>query len=387
MRLEETECYFTMVCLPQKTVLKSTFLVTHLFYQKRKIFWDLRQEEQETVTQYACRIRRVAQDCEFKDAQEMLRDQFVLGIYDNQLAERLLAENASKLTFETALKRAEACERARQDRMAINTNADSVCRVETPKKSFNSLQCYRCGSKEHVANSKECRARNQQCRNCGKTGHYAKVCRSKKSASKEVQQVLEEPKYPASHTSFVIQGITSASKTPTVSAKINGQVVTCVVDTGAAVNVMPAHILKSVAWQPTTASLRAYGGTQLQTLGEAILGVQCNGRSVKAKFIRVRVSQDSLPLFCSHLCYELHLVENVSAINDFSDLRKFGVSNEIFEGVGKIEGIKYEIRAKENTHPKFIPPRRLPPALLEPVIDQINRWEEDKIVKKIHDPT
>jgi len=354
---------------------------------KRKIFWDLRQEESESVTQYACRIRRVAQDCEFKDQQEMLRDKFVLGIFDNQLAERLLAEDASTLSFEKALKRAEACERAKLDRKAINTTSDAICSVKPMQEKSKPMvnrrdekRCFRCGSNQHFANSDQCPAKRSKCRSCGKAGHFAKVC---KTSRKEVRAVEQEEDDDG--TVATIFSIASDTRSSTVTAKIAGVSLKCVVDTGAAVNVMPSHLLEHAKWRPTSVTLQAYGGTKLTTLGEADLEVMCHGKATVATFIRVSAAQDSLPLFCTSLCTKLNLFDKIQVIEDetIKRLDKLGIGNEIFDEGGLVKSVEYHIRVDPKAVPKYIPPRRLPPALLEPVVKQINTWVKEGVVRKI----
>ena len=38
--------------------------------------------------------------------------------------------------------------------------------------------CYHCGSAMHLANYPRCPAKDVNCRQCGKSGHFVKVCRS-----------------------------------------------------------------------------------------------------------------------------------------------------------------------------------------------------------------
>lgn len=53
------------------------------------------------------------------------------------------------------------------------------------KRSENS-QCYRYGSPSHLANDQSCPARNAKCKKCGKTGHFARVCKSSTTSLNEV---------------------------------------------------------------------------------------------------------------------------------------------------------------------------------------------------------
>ena len=70
------------------------------------------------------RLRRLAQECDFgTSAYTLLRDIFVIRVRNNRLGERLLSEDAAELTFDTALTKAEAFERARTKRGVVATNS------------------------------------------------------------------------------------------------------------------------------------------------------------------------------------------------------------------------------------------------------------------------
>lgn len=97
------------------------------------------------------------------------------------------------LTFETALAKAEAFERASSEgRSVIPVNAMAIhqgakMKPDIPRKARqptpanqSSSQCYRCGSRKHQANSSDCPAKEAVCRACSKKGHFQIVCRSSK---------------------------------------------------------------------------------------------------------------------------------------------------------------------------------------------------------------
>ena len=45
-------------------------------------------------------------------------------------------------------------------------------------RSTNDKSCFRCGSKFHLANNPNCKAKRATCRKCRKVGHFEKVCKS-----------------------------------------------------------------------------------------------------------------------------------------------------------------------------------------------------------------
>ena len=108
-----------------------------------------------------------------------------------------LSEDATTLTFEDAIKRAEvfACAQAERNhsqvisavQAPVQSGWDKLSRdllVKNNKKSRSchdqtatTTRCFWCGSSGHLANSLSCRAQTLQCRNCKKVGHIEKVCK------------------------------------------------------------------------------------------------------------------------------------------------------------------------------------------------------------------
>ena len=159
---------------------------------RRKDFFQSRQAVNESISEFACKLRRLGRECDFGDTfQQMLRDIFVIGVRDDRLGERLLSEDANTLTFEEALRRAEAFERARTERRNVGQASQASTTVHatssmksTRQQSRNgahsdSTKCFRCGSINHRANAASCPARSVECRHCHKLGHFQSVCKSR----------------------------------------------------------------------------------------------------------------------------------------------------------------------------------------------------------------
>ena len=66
-----------------------------------------------------------------------------------------------------------------------------LSRLQNVMAVFSRKRCTNCGSGSHNTHEKSCPARGVQCRSCGKANHFAKWCRSKPAA---VKQVAQDPK-------------------------------------------------------------------------------------------------------------------------------------------------------------------------------------------------
>ena len=126
--------------------------------------------------------------CDFKEATiiEMMRDRLVCGTRAKRLQQRLLAE-PDNVPFDKALKIAQSFEVAEKDAkdMKRHDPSDRVSvQVATHKQqqspSHKPSLCFICGANH---NPSTCRFKQEQCHSCGKTGHIAKVCRSKPKSS------------------------------------------------------------------------------------------------------------------------------------------------------------------------------------------------------------
>ena len=70
-----------------------------------------------------------------------------------------------------------------------NKNIHKFTHTPTAKSTDNSIkikECYRCGAKH---NPDQCHFKSEKCHACGKQGHIARVCQSKKTGNR-VQSVL-----------------------------------------------------------------------------------------------------------------------------------------------------------------------------------------------------
>ncbi|KRY16777.1 hypothetical protein T12_10332 [Trichinella patagoniensis] len=117
-----------------------------------------------------------------------------------------------------------------------------------------------------------CPARNTTCNNCGKVGHFAKVCRS---ASKRTAFV--------SVTSLVGSSSSSTAtelENAIVEAKINGTNITALIDTGSSLSFIDERLCKTLQLKPLPADgkvLMASTSFQSRLTGYTIAYIELHG--------------------------------------------------------------------------------------------------------------
>ena len=199
---------------------------------RRKTFFSARQEQNETANAFACRLRHLASDCNFGDNKStLLRDIFVIGIFNDCLGERLLADETT-LTFDLAIKKVEAFDRARQECTSSKSATISAVqhspdrRLRKPltastaarRSTAPSRCCYHCGSPDHIASAADCPPAHAKCRSCDKIGRFSKVCRStNKAAVHQLEQTSSDTTTSDGNSDYSMFATTSAATKRTVS--------------------------------------------------------------------------------------------------------------------------------------------------------------------------
>nr|XP_022905220.1 uncharacterized protein K02A2.6-like [Onthophagus taurus] len=163
------------------------------------------QHEGESIAHFHSELKKLTTNCNFvcenckqPTVNTHLRSQFIRGVRDSEIRERLLQQN--KLTFEEALKVAISIEASKQESREIQRPIMAVNYVNKEKKKFTNKsgnqkntgnlkekKCFRCGKENHIA--KDCKAENLKCKHCGRKGHVAIVCFQQ---AKKIKQLKEE---------------------------------------------------------------------------------------------------------------------------------------------------------------------------------------------------
>ncbi len=173
-------------------------------YERAK-FNSRTQEDGEPVEVFITALHKLAAKCEFRDLrEELIRDRIVVGIRNRalsekmQLDERLSLETATKLARENEAVKLQQTELREQPTVkkeigAIKTGHRQKVGKHPPLNGSGPFQrqaqpknrdvCTRCGY-SHPSGRDNCHAKTVKCHNCGKVGHYQRMCRSSISVNK-----------------------------------------------------------------------------------------------------------------------------------------------------------------------------------------------------------
>ena len=81
-------------------------------------------------------------------------------------------------------------------------------------------------------------------------------------------------------------------------------------------------------------------------------------------------------------CSELHLVKRVDTIEK-SITDNY---NDVFQGLGCIDGVTHHIKLDEGMKPAIHPPRRVPVTWRPKVKEELDRMENMGVVERVHKP-
>ena len=286
------------------------------------------QESSETAEKFITALRILAQDCDFKDPEEMIRDRIVFGTNSLKVREKLISKGA-KLTLDKAIEIARSHEssQAQLTAMAAETADRSIHlvqrrnreketqdtqhqnhppshQVSSPfKPPGGTRTCRNCG--RHHNTSATCPAHGKTCLYCKKLNHFAEVCQSR--ARRQRIHAIEDSRDSVAETTFesiVFESVTIANLTHGtpessrdevfVSIQVNlaqsdnrNTTLKAKLDTGAQGNILPMRLyremfphqvdnngkLKPKALLSSNVVLTAYGGSQIKHHG--IVTIPC----------------------------------------------------------------------------------------------------------------
>lgn len=386
------------------------------------------QHEGETISQFQAELKRLSKHCRFicesckkSTADTHLRTQFIRGVRDANVREKLL-QLPVETTMEKCIESAISMEAAKRESFQIFNQpktVNAVNRVKTPpkiqrykpnksknftNKSSNTTRganvssvmgkCFKCGSTSHKAN--ECRKKGLKCTNCGKDGHIREVCLYTVNAAG--QNYMEEVQYPI----YTVTENMHSGKFM-IELQINGNPLSMEIDTGAAVTTISSNTLLKLfpntnlkKLSTTNTKLKTYTGQLITPIGKIDATFTYKNENFEGTLHILKEKVDSilgrdmirkLQLDFS----EIHHLDNdisksdyklkiTELIKEFQDL--------FVDKIGEIPKFKAELKLQNNYGtPIFMRPRPVPYALRDRIENEIDRLESLGIIEKvIHSP-
>ena len=408
---------FAEYCQPQKNVPFERYK-----FNKRM------QESGEPYEQYKTALRKLSEACEFDTItpNEILRDRLIFGIHDTKVRERLLREN--NLTLAKTDEICRAAESMTEQMRIVGQSSSSATSVHALRqavgqkkrvkkketshttKSEATKECWNCG-RQHGRESKElCPAFGKTCDCCGKSNHFAKKCRQKRSgrARNSVRTIGEsEEVFPVRE----VATLAMLDDSQCVTLKLDsGSYIRFQIDSGAQCNVVPLKLYqratKDVRLKDVNrcqSSILAFGGSRLTVVGEVHVRVWRG--DYKCILVCKLVDNDNIrPILGRKACVGMKLIqytdndalhkpatrgEQVYAvegalISKAAVIEKYAT---VFgDGIGELEG-EYQIRLDDAVDPIQHAPRRVPVALRDRLKATLDDMTRDDIIEAVEKPT
>lgn len=381
------------------------------------------QQEQESIANYVAGLKEIGGKCNFvcngckiSTFETHLRVQFIRGLRNAEIKERLLQE-PSTAKVEEIIKIAMAIETSKSESKEMGNYENSQVNKMTVKKDTyykntfkkntfrnntkeeRKINCYRCGKQDHKAY--ECKIKDKlYCQNCHTKGHVKSVC-FKEQRQLDMDDESSSDECENEEALFEIHTVNTNTQNDkfNITLQINGTFHTWELDTGAAVTTCSADYyykhFQSLKLQDTKIKLRTYTGEIIQPLGTCNMTIKFKNKLIHDRLIVIDRKVDPVVgrewIRKLNIHFEVNKIINTEESKDITEqefkqeLQKLLKDYEdlFSEEIGEINNYKTSFKLKESTTPVFLKPRPVPFALREQVEKEIDRLEEAGIFEKI----
>ena len=382
---------------------------------ERRHFRQRRQQPGEPFDDFLVSLRELAKTCNFctdECTQKSIRDQIVEGLLDGDAIEDLLKER--ELTLDTTILKCRAQEAAKQQREEITSTPVGNSLVQAVQKTSLgtshrlSSTCPGCGAGHHQGGRQNCAAYHATCRNCNKTGHFARVCRSRRRQQGTPTQDVMAPTTSAVSLDPIVFS-TAIESAPTIEiqmSSLNGHTTGLILpDSGAEISIAGHGLLRSLNEHPdnllqSTISPRAVNGSIMHPIGKLPVKLMLGNRGIIEEFhIYADVAATIISWkIAKHLnILPPHYPQPVppdepsmvahATVTSLSDPRAEYPS--VFDGVVKtMEGEFFHIALTEDAKPFCVhTPRTIPYAFRDKLKAELQLLQEQNIIAPVTEPT
>ncbi|KAI5714843.1 hypothetical protein M8J77_010488 [Diaphorina citri] len=370
--------------------------IKNIIYERYKFLSYVSQREDQTVEQYVIELRKLAENCEYRERDNMIRDKFVMGIRNDKLRCRLLDED--KLTLPQAISIAKKFHTVKKQSFDMSGRYEDYeikpeikCEAEVGilrGTRFNTKTCDRCG--RFHSEKMICPAQDKECNYCRKRGHFAVKCGQRhqpmnrnvskdyrdnesfrKSERRRVQEIRDDDAGPSSSSSprptrldyseteeyeFGMATLQLDSLNDDVETEWTEQIVArdkmlkCNLDTGAQCNTISLHTVEALydenehlvrkLIKPTNLKLIAYNKNTIRPIGTINIPCQVKGVFYPIKFVVVPFN--SKPILGLNTCSKTDLIKrSTPETKTLHSQQEIISGHKLFTGVAKSSGKPY----------------------------------------------
>lgn len=390
------------------------------------------QSEGESIAEFVAELKKLSKYCNFTCSNCKastnnchLRLQFISGLQNTKILERLLLLKQSENTFQSCLEIAKNMETVQKDSLEIRKSniVEPIGQVNSREyQNYNKVlvqKCYRCGNPKHLAN--KCIHKNSFCAKCNKIGHLQNVCRSDKyyqhrqNTNNTNAQRSRQNQFDERNEEFHVTGhnsldndthyVNSVSSTvlPECIHKPNKFMLDVTVDdipfkfeldTGAAVSSISENtfrrLLPSKALQYTDLPLRTYTGERIYPKGYATVEIKYKNQQAKVNLYVIANNVDAIFGREWLQQFDVNMPKLNQLHDNFHSLRfellqqlKLEFPDVFLPGVGKIRNFKASLPLRKDANPIYKPARNIPFALRDKINTEIDRLENVGVISKI----
>jgi transposase InsO family protein len=395
---------------------------------ERHVFNRRIQQTSESIDAFVTDLKVKASSCEFGTLEKsLIKDRIVCGVVSDSVRERMLREK--DLTLEKAVQICRAAELSTTQVTALRVDQTSevhalrwqqdgnrgkkehVTKAKPSDKLYgasgktttstttNDRQqslCRQCGYGSHPEGVR-CPARGQNCRKCGGINHFAAMCRAKRSSGKKRVDAVKADDTDSDDEFYI--GTVEADEQNQIQSKpsnwnvtvcVEGKQVTLKIDSGAQINTLPLSVYQKVTKQPlqsTKTRLVGYFGQARRPCGKATLAVEYKGRYIPVEF--QIIDQEVKPVLGLQTSLQMNLIQRIYTLNTAEEdpIQVLSEYPELFEGLGRIRDVEYNIEIDTTVKPVVHAPRKVPIALKTKVKEELDRMVKQGVIVPVETPT
>ncbi|XP_040067585.1 uncharacterized protein K02A2.6-like [Ixodes scapularis] len=394
-------------------------------------FRQAKQLEGESVGQFSIRLRLLARNCGFANADEEIKNQIIFATTSSRLRRVALRQDLNLPSLLNQARLLEDVNRATTAMEGSSTtttvqaisgqprygHAGTSRNAQQPRCFSSRLkyggsaqqrthvsppQCFHCGAPwPHEGGQVNCPAKFASCKACGRKGHYGKVCQS---AHKPIFQISHDSDSDESVYAVGTISQVSHQNLPEVHLQVNNTPITFLIDTGASVSVIGTSTLNKLGaltkLQQAGTRIYAYGSdAPLPIIGKLSVTLKYRDSDTTEDVFVIEGTVKSLLSFAA--ANRLGLIQITYAIQGHSqkDARSNGevppnlletplaAFPELCAGVGKLKNLQVHLHIDKAIAPVAQPHRRIPFAVRSKVEEKISQLLALDIIEGATGPT